>query len=316
MPKLRGLSTIRQSLLDIRGGRDKLIDVSTSPCVLLVDNGSHRAESTLSLRRIAAALGEKAGERVYPVSLLHSTKVDKAELDGEPAQIFEPFLKKQREMGVSSFLVVPFFFGHSAAIYEYMPQRVREMTTSWPDLEVRVAPPMVQIEKEADSEVAEILADLVKKKAEEHGLNRPAVTLVDHGTPRVAVNRVRNHLATQMRAFLGDSVSVLEPSSMERREGAEYDFNEPLLENLLGGAGFEREVVLSMLFSSPGRHAGPGGDIAQICEEAEERHSGLRTFRSNLFATHPRVTDLLCRRRHEGLGSDPIRGEIAAPGME
>ena len=290
--------------------------MSGSPCVLLVDNGSHRAESTLSLRRIASALGKKADDQVHPVSLLHSTKVDPAELDGEPAQIFEPFLKRRLEEGVFSFLIVPFFFGHSAAIYEYLPQRVREMRASWPDLEVRVAPPMVQLDHAEDVEVAEILAELVMKTVAERGLETPAVTLVDHGTPRVAVNRVRNHLAGQMRVVLESKVAVLEPSSMERREGAEYDFNEPLLENLLGQAGFDREVVLAMLFSSPGRHAGPGGDIARICEAAEARHEELRTFRSDLFATHPRVVDLLLRRLEEGLASDPVRAEIAAPGAE
>ena len=283
------------------------------PCVLLVDNGSHRAESTLSLRKIAAALEGRVNELVHPVSLLHSTRVDPMELGGEPARIFEPFLKTKREEGCSSFLVIPFFFGHSAAIYEYLPQRVRELSSSWPELEVRVAPPMVQLDREEDTEVAEILAELVMKKAVEDHLDRPAVTLVDHGTPRVAVNRVRNHLAGQMRLILGEKISVLEPSSMERREGAEYSFNEPLLEKLLGQSGFEQEVVLAMLFSSPGRHAGPGGDIARICEDAEARHAGLRTFRSDLFATHPRVIELLARRWKEGLKSDPVKGEIPAP---
>ena len=55
------------------------------------------------------------------------------------------------------------------------------------------------------------------------------------------------------------AAGAVEASSMERREGTEYDFNEPLLENLLGSEGFEKDVVLSMLFISPGRHAGPGG---------------------------------------------------------
>ena len=100
---------------------------------------------------------------------------------------------------------------------------------------------------------------------------------------------------------------------MERREGEEYAFNEPLLENLLGSEGFRRDVVLSMLFISPGRHAGPGGDIAQICEEAEKTHPGLRTFMSDLFATHPGAIDLLARRFTEGLASDPIEGEVAPP---
>lgn len=283
------------------------------PCTLLVDNGSHRAESTLSLRRIASALSERVGRTVHPVSLLHSTRVDPAELDGEPAQIFEPFLKARRKEEVDSFLVVPFFFGHSAAIYEYLPQRVVDLSSGWPELEVRVAPSMVKLDEPEDHGVADVLAALVRNKIREQGLSRPAVTLVDHGTPRIAVNQVRNLLAAQLKEILEEEVSMVSPSSMERREGAEYDFNEPLLENLLGSESFAREVVLSMLFSSPGRHAGPGGDIAQICAVAEKQHAGLRTHMSELFATHPTVVDLLAARLEEGLQQNPVSAEIAPP---
>jgi len=283
------------------------------PCALLVDNGSHRAESTLSLRGIAKLLGERVGAIVHPVSLLHSTRVDSQELEGRPAQIFEPFIKARRAEGVNSFLIVPFFFGHSAAIYEYLPQRVVELRKGWPELEVRVASSMVKMEDPEDHGVATILGDLVKKKAREAELERPAVTLVDHGTPRVAVNEVRNHLAAQLRGVLGEAVSVVAPSSMERREGADYDFNEPLLENILGSQGFKKEVVVAMLFSSPGRHAGPGGDIAQICDAAENRWEELQTYRSDLFATHPGVVELLARRYEEGLEYEPVVAEVAPP---
>ncbi|MEM7700062.1 MAG: cobalamin biosynthesis protein CbiX [Verrucomicrobiota bacterium] len=283
------------------------------PCILLVDNGSHRAEATLSLRRIAADLTEKSGRKVHPVSLLHSTKVDPAEIGGTPADIFEPFLKRQREEhGTNSFLIVPLFFGHSAAIYEYLPQRVMNFwEKGWPNLEVRIAPCMVDISDPSNTGVAEVLASLVRDKIAEEKLDRPAVTLVDHGTPRIAVNRVRNFLAGQLAELLVDDASVVKPSSMERREGPEYEFNEPLLENILGSEGFERDVVLSMLFISPGRHAGPGGDIAEICEEAEGEQDGLKTHMSDLFATSPKVIDLLANRLAQGLASDPIKGEVA-----
>jgi len=250
---------------------------------------------------------------VHPVSLLHSTKVDPADLGGTPAQIFEPFLRKQRETGQNSFLVVPFFFGHTAAIYEYLPQRVREMGEAWPELEVRVAPSMVKLDEPEDTRVAHILGDLVMSKIEEEGLVRPAVTLVDHGTPRIAVNKVRNHVAEQLAEVLKDHASVVVASSMERRDGDEYAFNEPLLENLLGQEKFTNDVVLSMLFISPGRHAGPGGDIAEIRQEAEKKSESLRTFASSLFATHPEVVDLLVERFGEGLSGEPIAGEVPAP---
>lgn len=284
------------------------------PCTLLVDNGSYRAESTLSLRRIAAALGEEVGHPVHPVSLLHSTRVEPVELGGTPARIFEGFVKEEFEMnGVTSFMIVPLFFGHSAAIYEYVPQRVAVLRNEGLDIGMRLAPCMVDIDDPSDTGVAEILADLVRKKAAEQHLSRPAVTLVDHGTPRIAVNKVRNFLAGQLGELLKDDASVVAASSMERRDGDEFAFNEPLLEHLLGGDGFAREVVLSMLFISPGRHAGPGGDIAEICAEAEKRHPGLRTHMSDLFATHPGVVTLLAKRFREGLATDPVTCEVAPP---
>ena len=120
----------------------------------------------------------------------------------------------------------------------------------------------------------------------------------------------------QFRELLGDEVAAVEPSSMERREGREYDFNEPLLENLLGSKGFTGDVILSMLFISPGRHAGPGGDIAQICAAAGERHPGLKTYMGDLFASHPGVVGLLAERYRQGLTSRPAGEETPAPAGE
>ena len=50
----------------------------------------------------------------------------------------------------------------------------------------------------------------------------------------------------------------------------------------------------------------PGGDIDQICQSAESECDTLRTFKSNLFAMHPTVIDLLVSRYNEGLASSPI----------
>jgi sirohydrochlorin ferrochelatase len=284
------------------------------PCTLLVDNGSYRAESTLSLRRIAAGLGAEVGHEIHPVSLLHSTRVAPEDLGGTPAEIFEPFVKRQyEEHGVTSFLVVPLFFGHSAAIYEFLPQRLMVLREKFPELELRLAPCLVDLDDPSDTGVAGILAGLVRRKAAEKQLVRPAVTLVDHGTPRIAVNKVRNFLAVQLQTLLRDDASVVVASSMERREGDAYAFNEPLLESLLGSAGFDREVILSMLFMSPGRHAGPGGDIAEICTECEGRHPVLHTHMCDLFARDPEVVPLLGKRFWQGVESRPVRGEVEPP---
>lgn len=283
----------------------------SSPCIMLIDNGSYRPESTFSLRRIAQEVSEYSGHLVQPVSLLHSTKIKAEDLNGIPAEIFEPFVKKQYEKGVRDFVVLPLFFGHSAAIYEYLPQRLLAMQEKRTDLQMRIAPCMVDLTNPEDTLVAEVLAELVKEKITEQGLKQPAVTLVDHGTPRIAVNQVRNHLGKQLKALLAEEASVVEVSSMERREDEAYAFNEPLLENILGSEGFTKNVILSMLFISPGRHAGPGGDIAEICEEAEKKHKELKTYMSDLVATHQQLIPLLSKRLEQGLASEPVTAEVA-----
>jgi len=89
---------------------------------------------------------------------------------------------------------------------------------------------------------------------------------------------------------------------MERREGDEYRFNEPLLENLLDQRGFNTgEVILSMLFLSPGRHAGKDGDVAGICAEAEQRNPGLQTAISRLAGEHQGMVDILADRLEQAL---------------
>ncbi|MEM8954101.1 MAG: cobalamin biosynthesis protein CbiX, partial [Verrucomicrobiota bacterium] len=266
-------------------------------CCLLVDNGSKRAEATLSLRRVAAAVSGSVGRTVEPVSLLHSSGVDAGELGGVPAEIFEPFVSRQaEEAGMRKFLILPLFFGPSVAIGGYLEGRVKALREKWPDLEVTVAPWMVDTADVEDTRMARVLLDLAENEADARGWERPGLALVDHGTPQRPVNEVRNFLAGQLAGLAGERFQKVAACSMERRDGAEYDFNEPLLENLLGTEGFEREVVLSMLFISPGRHAGPGGDIAEICEEAEAKHPGLRTAMTDLVASHDQLIEILVGR--------------------
>ena len=63
-----------------------------APCIILLDNGSRRAASTINLRHLADGLSKKEQRDIHPVSLLHSDKVAPSELNGQPAQILEPFL--------------------------------------------------------------------------------------------------------------------------------------------------------------------------------------------------------------------------------
>jgi sirohydrochlorin ferrochelatase len=153
---------------------------------------------------------------------------------------------------------------------------------------------------EADTRMAEILADQVRTTARSRGWVRPRVILVDHGSPQPSVAVVRNHLGAQVRAILGDTIEGFEVASMERREGEAYAFNEPLLATVLSAAPFDRgEVVIALQFLSPGRHAGPGGDIADICQAAELACPGLQTQMTEPIAADARLIVLLSERLNQ-----------------
>jgi hypothetical protein len=264
----------------------------------LFDNGSLRAESTLSLRRVAAALAARTGHAVRAVSLLHSSNVPARELGGEPAQLLESalrdFLATEPAGGV---VLLPLFFGPSAALTNYVPERVRALRENFPGARVRLAPCLVDVNNRDDRRVAKILADQARAAASAAGWRRPKVLLTDHGSPARAVTAVRDHLGAQLRAELGDEAAVVGVASMERRAGAEFAFNEPLLAAALRAEPFDAgEVVVALQFLSPGRHAGPDGDIAQICRAAEAERPGLRTRMTEPLASHPLLVEVLADR--------------------
>jgi len=275
----------------------KTVSTALPTLWFLFDNGSVRPDSTLSLRRLAAALSANLGHAVQPVSLLHSTKVEAAALGGVPARLLEPALVEFFSANpAGEAVLMPLFFGPSAALTEYVPARVAAVRERFPQARVRLAPWMVN-PAESDSRVAGILADQVRLTARARGWVRPHVILVDHGSPQPSVAVVRNHLGAQLLALLGDTVAGLAVASMERREGAAYDFNEPLLATVLSTPPFNSgEVVVALQFLSPGRHAGPGGDIAEICHAAEEANPGLQTQMTEPIAADARLVPLLTER--------------------
>jgi sirohydrochlorin ferrochelatase len=271
---------------------------------LLVDNGSLRPASILNLRRVARELGRRSGREVLPASLLHSSKVPAAELEGEAAVNFERRLRWSLEAGLRDFRVVPFFFGPTAALTDYLPERIAYRRKKHGDFRIDRLPFLFEREQPEDAGnriLVEILADRVRSVISEQGLDRPRVVLVDHGSPKAAVTAVRDQIAEMLASVLGEDVPAVAPASMERREGEAYAFNEPLLERKLDEPGWDSgDVIVAMLFLSPGRHAGPGGDIAGICATAEHRHPGLRTHMSGLVGDHPRMVDLLEHRLRAG----------------
>lgn len=267
----------------------------------LVDNGSLRASSTRNLRTIAAGLERGTGQRVVPVSLLHSSGVDPAELGGQPAELLEPALRRRLEAGEEAFLIVPLFFGPSFAVTRYLPKRLASLRRKFPGARIHVTPCLFDSFQGADLRLARILQERVEEVRVAG--EKPSVVVVDHGSPAPEVTYVRNFVAGQLSALLEGRVSRVTAASMERRQGDEYRFADPLLENVLGQAGFrEGDVVVSMMFLSPGRHAGEGGDVSAICRTAEEANPGLRVRMTGLAGDHPGLIDLLAERVHQGLG--------------
>ncbi len=268
------------------------------PVCFLFDNGSLRAESTQSLRRVAAALAGRTAREVRAVSLLHSSRVPAEELGGRPALLMEPALREflaAEPTGAADLL--PLFFGPGTALTEYVPGRVAELRRQYPAARLRLARALVDPGTPDDRRVARMLADQVRAAAEGAGWRRPKVLVVDHGSPTRAVTAVRDHLGGQLRAELAGEAEAVGVASMERRVGTEFDFNEPLLAAALRLPPFDRgEVVVALQFLSPGRHAGPDGDIAAICLAAEAASPGLRTRMTAPLASHPLLIEVLAER--------------------
>lgn len=269
----------------------KLLSLHMSaPLTLLVDNGSLEPAATLGLRALAAKLAARVRAPVEPVSLLHSSAVPAEKLGGTAAEILEPALERRLKAGQTSFLILPLFFGPSGALTDYLPARLAHLQGKYPGLTAKVAAPLFA---PGDDRLARILADQVRAVA---GSSR-RVALVDHGSPARAVAEVRNELSCRLAGQLGPDFTVA-PCSMERRDGAAYDFCEPLLAGLLRQPGWNAgEVTIAMQFLLPGRHAGPGGDVAEICREAEAAGGGkLRTAMTALVAEHPLLVEILADR--------------------
>lgn len=267
---------------------------------LLVDNGSLRAEATLNLRRMATALGDRCGVPVSAVSLQHADRIPAADLGGQAAGTLPGFLRDQRAAGVTEFVLVPLFFGNSRALTRFIPDTVAELREETGDFRLEVGRPLYPLPA-GEPRLAELLCDQVRRTAAAGKLPLEQVVLVDHGSPIPEVTAVRQGLAEEMRQRLGAGVGLHE-AVMERRAGSEYDFNGELLEERLQALARARPrqtVILSMLFFSPGRHAGPGGDIEAICRRVMDAAPGFQVIPTALVGEHEGLVAILADRLRE-----------------
>lgn len=267
---------------------------------LLVDNGSLRPAAWVNLAAVADRVSALTGITVEPVSVLHSTRIpmDAIPPGSPPPMTWERAVKRALKAGEREFWVLPFFFGPSGAIVDYLPQREAILRERHGDFVMRYAPFLADpVRDKTAPSLVDLLEDRVREVVARESLSCPPVVLVDHGSPRAEVAAVRDRLARELAERLGASARSVMAASMERREGADYDFNEPLLETALCRVPLDQEpVVLAQLFLSPGRHAGEGGDIVRICAEAEAGRSGLKIVRAALLGDHPRMPELVAAR--------------------
>ncbi len=267
------------------------------PVVLLVDNGSRRAEATLKLRELAAALSAKLQRPVAPVSLQHADKISADELGGEPANVFADYLRSKLRAGCREFIVLPLFFGESRALTSFIPQQVALLEQTYGPFDVRVADVISPLPG-GESRLVDSVAMHIENAGEYLGGTITHVVLTDHGSPTPVVTNVRKWVAEQLADRLGSQTHLTE-AVMERRDGPEYDFNGRLLADELDhitASDDQARVVVAMMFLLPGKHAGDGGDIAEICSAAEERNPGLRLQVSALVGDHPLLVDILADR--------------------
>jgi len=276
------------------------------PVCFLFDNGSLRLASTLSLRVTARQLAAELGVEVRAVSLLHSSAVDSAGLGGQPAQLLEPALAAFLEGNLSAEVVLlPLFFGPSGALTDYVPSRVTALAGKFPLARLHLARWLVD-PAEADDRIARALAEAARRQIVGENLVRPKVVLVDHGSPQRAVTEVRNFLGRQVAALLADVTETVAVASMEKRPGPDYAFNDPLLAERLRTPPFDRgDVVVALQFLSPGRHAGPDGDVARICAEARRERPELKTHLAETIASDHRVVAVLADRYRKALPAPP-----------
>ena len=229
--------------------------------ILLTDNGSLQPAATLRLRALADNISRILGRPVTPVSVLHSDKIDPALLNGTPAATFEPYARQRHAEGVGELDILPLFIGPSLALTEFLPERAQAL-----GVRLNMLPTLWSPGNE--DALVELLLDHLKATGWTPGSG--TVLLCDHGSPIREVTAAREDLAARLRQKLNLSTEALLGCAMERRAGPEYAFNEPMLADAMARA--QGKVVVLMLFILPGRHAGPGGDVATLCAQHAPAH--------------------------------------------
>jgi sirohydrochlorin ferrochelatase len=245
--------------------------------VALIDNGSLEPAAHRNLRRVAAALSERANVSVHAVSWKHSDKVPLEALDHTPAWTVVPFLRAMFALGQRDFVFVPFFISPQGAIGSALRTEIENLRFEVGDFEFTFTEGLA-----ASGIIPSIVADRVRACIATEQLRNPALIVVDHGGPSARSATLRDALTEKIRAALGGLVEMVAAASMEGE-------HPPLLAEQLRRDPFaSRDVIVAPLFLSPGRHAGPDGDIARISRAAHPR-----SHLTDLVGTHDLAVDAL-----------------------
>lgn len=262
--------------------------------VALIDNGSLEPAAHRGLRTLAAALGRATDTVVHAVSWKHSDRIPAAALDGTPAWTLATFVRQMHALGQREFLFVPLFLSAQGAIGSALRRDLEKLRADLGDFEAHFADGLA-----ARGVLPAILADRIRATLAAATLTRPLVVLVDHGGPSPASAALRDRLGADLRSLLGREIGPLVVASMEG------DHPPLLADQLRDPALADRDIVVALLFLLPGRHAGPGGDIAQICADAAAaphlapgaqagtRTAGPRPHLTDLIAHHPLALEAL-----------------------
>jgi sirohydrochlorin ferrochelatase len=245
--------------------------------IALIDNGSLEPAAHRNVRAVAAALSARTGQAVRAVSWKHSDRLALEALDQTPAWTLAPFIRSLVALGQREFIFVPFFLSAQGAIGSALRRDLEELQRVTGGFEFQFTAGLA-----ARGVLPGIVAERIRETIRARALPTPPVVVVDHGGPSAASAALRDELAAAVRRELTGAIGPLAAASME---GA----HPPLLATQLQTTGFAaREVVVAPLFLSPGRHAGPDGDIARICAG-----SGATCHLTDLVGTHPRAIDAL-----------------------
>ncbi len=251
----------------------------------LLDNGSLEPAAHRNLRAVAAALSTRTGTPVRAVSWKHSNRIAADALDQTPAWTLEPFVREIVALGQRDFIFIPFFISAQGAIGSALRRDLEELQRTLGGFEFQFTDGLA-----TRGVIPTIVAARIRETIQARALTKPPVIVVDHGGPSAASAQLRDELtATIGRALAGEN-GPLAAASME---GA----HPPLLAEQLRTPEFaRREVIVAPLFLSPGRHAGLGGDIAQICAGSD-----ARCHVTELVGTHPLAIDALAAALQETL---------------